>query len=254
MNIQNNRSKFTIIFILFLTMILALTACQPEAPAPDSAAPEAANTPAANADDGAAEMPSSVVVDIEYDPATGGTAPFDTAYFFETLVDGEGAPLLAESGEISDDELDYIFTLHTGVLFQDGSLMDADAVIANFNRWFDAENELRGEGEYAAWKALFGGFKGEMDADGQPRSAFDGAEKVNNFTVLVHLNRPVPELMNGMSNPAFAILSPTSLAEGQFVGTGPYIVGEANADNLLLEPFANYWLGAKDESMVVDLK
>ncbi len=80
MNIQNNRSKFTIIFILFLTIILALTACQPEAPAPDSAEPEAANTPAANADDGAAEMPSSVVVDIEYDPATGGTAPFDTAY------------------------------------------------------------------------------------------------------------------------------------------------------------------------------
>lgn len=205
---KTNKIKL-IVFALLLTLALVMTACQPaqEAPAADSgeetAMDEPANTPVAEpsadeepAEDMAEEMP------VEY----------------ATLTDAAGAPMLAANAEVSDDELDYIIELETGVTFEDGSLMDADAVIANFNRWFDPENEYRGDGEYAEWMALFEGFKGELDEEGKLLSSFDGIEKVNDFTVLVHLNRPVDDMLAGLSDPAFAILSAEGLANGEEIG------------------------------------
>src|SRR5437762_8164622 len=114
-------------------------------------------------------------------------------YLYEGLVkmeSGSPAPALATAWIISEDGLDYIFNLRPGVAFQDGSPLNADAVIANFNRWFDQEDALRGAGAYTAWQNAFLGFKGEVDENGSPKSSFDGIEKVNDLTVLVHLNRP----------------------------------------------------------------
>src|SRR5437762_12525217 len=72
-------------------------------------------------------------------------------YLYEGLVkmeSGSPAPALATSWIISEDGLDYIFNLRPGVVFQDGSPLNADAVIANFNRWFDQKDALRGAGAY----------------------------------------------------------------------------------------------------------
>ena len=199
---KTNKTKF-IVLALLLTFALIMTACQTQADAPAPAADEEpmaepANTPEAEApmDEEPAEAPSGMDAEMGY----------------ETLTDASGAPLLAASAEVSDDELDYIIELNPGVTFDDGSLVDADAVIANFNRWFDPENEYRGDGDYAAWAALFGGFKGELDEEGMLLSSFDGIEKVNDFTVLIHLNQPVPDMLVGLSDQAFAILSPAALA------------------------------------------
>jgi ABC-type transport system substrate-binding protein len=202
---KTNKIKF-IVFAMLLIFALAMTACQAgqTTPAEDTAMDEPANTPVAeaSADEAPAEEPTVEVVPGE----------------LVSLTDAEGAPLLAINAEVSDDELDYIVELESGVLFGDGSLLDADAVIANFNRWFDPENEYRGDGDYAEWLALFEGFKGELDAEEKPLSAFDGIEKVNDFTVLIHLNRPVAGMLVGLSDPAFAILSPAGLANGEEIG------------------------------------
>ena len=212
-----------IIFALLLTFALTMTACQgqQEAPAADDVVAESANTPVADTpmDEEPAEGSSDMSMAVDADPAN-ETLSADVAYLFETLTDADGGPSLAAIGEASDDELDYIIELNTGITFHDGTLMDADAVITNFNRWFDPENEYRGEGEYAAWVALFEGFKGDLDAEEKLLSSFDGIEKVNDFTILVHLNRPVPELLVGLSDPAFSILSPAGLANGEYIGTG----------------------------------
>ncbi len=217
---KTQKTKF-ILFVLLLTFALMMTACQTAQDTPEPASgEEPMATPVAdtNVDEEPAEAPSNMVVDTGVDPAN--EALGDAASHFSTLTDASGAPLLAANAEISDDELDYILDLNTGILFEDGTPMNADAVIANFNRWFDPENETRGDGEYAAWAALFGGFKCELDETEKPLSTFDGIEKVNDFTVLIHLNTPVPNMLIGLSDPAFSILSPTALAQGEFVGTG----------------------------------
>jgi peptide/nickel transport system substrate-binding protein len=212
-----------IAFALLLTLALVITACggQDAAPAADDGAQETANTPVADAsaDEEPAEEATDMESDFDVDPANAELSA-DMAGYYETLTDASGAPLLAATAELSDDELDYLMDLNTGVTFNDGTLMDADAVVANFNRWFDPEDELRGEGDYPDWVALFGGFKGEVDSEGNLLSSFDGIEKVNDFTVLIHLNRPLPEMLEGLSDPAFSIVSPTALADGQFIGTG----------------------------------
>lgn len=204
---KTTKTKF-IVFALLLIFALVITACQAEQAATpamaDTAAKEPANTPVAaqsSTDEEPTEAPSEAM-----------------PMAYATLTDADGVPLLATSADVSDDELDYIINLETGVTFADGTLMDADAVIVNFNRWFDPKSEYRGDGDYVAWTQLFDGFKGDQDADEKPLSSFDGIEKVDDFTVLIHLNRPVKEMLVGLSDPAFAILSPEGLAKGEEIG------------------------------------
>ena len=201
---KTNKTKFMIV-VLLLALALVMTACgsaqdAPEAGAVAEEAPmeEPANTPEAetSAEEEPAEAPSEEMPAVDY----------------ATLTDADGGLVLLENAEVSDDELDYNLTLKTGVTFEDGTLMDADAVIANFNRWSDPENE------YPEWLALFEGFKGELDEEGKLKSSFDGIEKVNDFTVLVHLNRPVDNMLVGLGDPAFAVLSPDGLANGEEIG------------------------------------
>jgi peptide/nickel transport system substrate-binding protein len=152
------------------------------------------------------------------------------------------ASALAVDATASADNLDYIFTLRPGVSFHDGTAFDADAVTLNFNRWFDPEHPLHGAGGYDAWVASFGGYKGETNADGSPKSNFDGIEKVNDMTVLIHLNQPDPDFLVKLTNPAFSIVSPGALEGGAADGgTGPYIVGAWSGSSLSLEPFSGYW-------------
>ncbi|WP_234714493.1 ABC transporter substrate-binding protein, partial [Mycobacterium tuberculosis] len=61
---------------------------------------------------------------------------------FEGLVGTEPgtadpAPLLAESWESSEDGMSHTFALKEGVTFQDGTPFNADAVCANFDRWYN---------------------------------------------------------------------------------------------------------------------
>ena len=202
-------------------------------------------------------MPALVTVssDILLDPATASDVDslMLNGYIYEGLLrldsSGNPAAALATSWTISDDGLDYIFELRGNVTFHDGSAFNADAVLANFNRWFDPADATHGTGTYAAWQQYFLGFKGEVDANGQPVSSFDGVEKVNDYTVLVHLNRPMPDLLTVLAQPAFAMVSPASLAAGEgfgltaagSAGTGPYLVTSWTGESLVLSPNTGYW-------------
>jgi peptide/nickel transport system substrate-binding protein len=179
-------------------------------------------------------------------PATGTTSslPAEAAsHLYEGLVKVEGsdvAPLLAESWTVSDDGLDYIFNLRPGVSFHDASRLNADAVVANFNRWFDPGDPAHGSSDIAAWESAFGGFKGETTDDGKAKSIYDGIEKINELTVLIHLNTADPEFLGKIAAPAFVIVSPASFV-GADGGTGPYKLGSETNSSVTLEPFAGYW-------------
>lgn len=72
-------------------------------------------------------------------------------------------PGLAESWEVSEDGLEWTFHLREGVKFHDGTDFNADAVLVNWNRWWDPEDPLHvgHTGDFFYYGYFFGGFKGE---------------------------------------------------------------------------------------------
>jgi peptide/nickel transport system substrate-binding protein len=55
-------------------------------------------------------------------------------------VDGEAELALAESYDASDDATEYIFYLRRGVMFHDGSMLDANDVVATWAAGLDASS------------------------------------------------------------------------------------------------------------------
>jgi peptide/nickel transport system substrate-binding protein len=87
---------------------------------------------------------------------------------FESLADfkpgtTEVIPALAESWEVSDDGMEWTFHLREGVQFHDGTDFDADAVLINWNRWWDPNDPLHigNTGAFTYFKWFFGGLKGD---------------------------------------------------------------------------------------------
>jgi peptide/nickel transport system substrate-binding protein len=72
-------------------------------------------------------------------------------------------PALAERWEVSEDLLTWTFHLRQGIKFHDGTDLDADAVVFNFERWWDRDNpyHVGHTGNFVHWTFYFGGFKGE---------------------------------------------------------------------------------------------
>jgi ABC-type transport system substrate-binding protein len=271
---EMNRRMRNTWFVLSLALLasLLLAACRPE-PAPIETPaveeePEVSESQPAETE--AVEVPTEPEVeaevevrtqdgvskDIRLDPAIAedDDSLLVSGYIYENLVQLEDdipSPALATSWVVSEDGLDYIFYLRPGVTFHDGTPLNADAVIANFNRWFDPEDPLRGTvGTYDAWENVFLGFKGETGEDGSATSTFDGIEKIDDLTVLAHLSRQDPTFLLNLTLVYFGIASPTALASsgddygtqaGSAVGTGPCYVSEWTDESLTLLPNPDYW-------------
>jgi peptide/nickel transport system substrate-binding protein len=73
-------------------------------------------------------------------------------------------PWLAERYTVSDDGLTYTFYLRQEIIYQDGSPFDADAVVFNFERWWDPDNRYhRGRrGKFRFFQLVFDGFRGDV--------------------------------------------------------------------------------------------
>lgn len=243
-------------FVLLLTFLFLMTGCQPAGtPTDTSLMPVAEETSTATPPPAQIEEPPmQISTDINLDPALAQDVDslMVSQYLYEGLVrlseSGNPQPALAESWVISDDQLDYIFTLRPTAVFSDGTPITPDVVVENFNRWFDPQHPLHGNNDFAAWGRTFLGFHGEKDAGDRAKSTVDGIQKVDVNTVLIHLNRPVPDLLTYLTDPAFAILNPTALASGNYGGrdstiisSGPYTVSAWTDDGLTLAPNPSYW-------------
>jgi peptide/nickel transport system substrate-binding protein len=250
MNIQNPPSRFIIIF--FLVCILLVSGCQPQASATPTSAQE--ENPTATSAPATAEKPEIINANITLDPALTQDADSLTVsqYLYDGLVRldtaGSAQPALAESWIISDDQLDYIFTLRPGAKFSDGSPITPDVVVNNFNRSFDKKDPLHKSDNFKTWESIFLGFNGEKDDNKRPKSPVDGFQKVDVNTVIIHLNRPVPDLLTKLANPAFAILNPAALADSKYgsqgsniISSGAYVVSSWSDSGLTLAPNPNYW-------------
>lgn len=246
---QTSTIKFSSVLIIFLLLIAG---CAPKDDASDS-------TPQPDSPTSSNTMPEvgeviSVSKDITLDPAK--TIDSDSLmvsqYIYEGLVhldeNGEVQPGIAESWIISDDQLDYIFEIRPNAKFSDGSLITTDIIVDNFNRWFDPQSPLHGDGNYPTWLEIFLAFNGDRDAEDRAKSLVDGIQKVDNNTVLIHLTRPEPKLLEYVANPAFAILHPDSISSANYgtsdsniIASGAYIVSSWTDSGLTLTPNPEYW-------------
>lgn len=247
--------KNKLLFSVLVIAMLVLAACNGQAASPtENAGAQPQNTTAAPSTSQPSASTSAPAMPVLLDPALATSADAKTAisHVYEGLVrtDNNNSMVAALATNItpSQDNLDYVVTLRTGVTFHDGTALNADAVVMNFNRWFDPKNPLHGSGTYDTWVANFGGFKGDTDANGKPKSEFDGIEKQNDTTVILHLNTPDPNLSTKLSDPAFSIVSPAALQaagfgtpSGKDGGSGPYKIGTWNNSGLTLDPFSSYW-------------
>lgn len=123
------------------------------------------------------------------------------------------APALASSWEVSDDGLEYTFTLQEGVTFHDGTEWNADALMYNITRYMD-ENDPNYDPALITYYAVL--------------NYVDSVEAIDDMTVQFTLNEPFAFFLADLYNVYFA--SPTSLDEGGSaeqarnpVGTGPFI-------------------------------
>jgi peptide/nickel transport system substrate-binding protein len=149
---------------------------------------------------------------------------------FDSLLwvneEGEIEPALAESWEISDDGLEYIFHLREGVTFHNGEPFNADSVVFSWNRYTNPD---------LAWNERW-------------RMA-DKVEKVDDLTVKITTTEPKPLLLRTIASHHWSIVPPgyfEEVGEVEFgnspVGTGPFMfVEQVTGDHITYKANPNYW-------------
>ena len=183
----------------------------------------------------AALAQDSITVAIQLEPPnldpTGGAAQaIDSVLYanvFEGLTrfaaDGAIIPALAESWAVSDDGLVYLFQLHDGVTFHDGTTMDAEDVKFSLDR-------ARAEDSTNAQKALFAGITEVLVVD--------------RLTVQITLDQPNGNFPFNLAWGDAVIVAPESI-EGiatNPVGTGPFAFADwVQGDRIELIRSDSYW-------------
>jgi peptide/nickel transport system substrate-binding protein len=164
------------------------------------------------------------------DPTAGAAAAIDEVLYanvFEGLTrigpEGQVLPALAESWTVSDDGLVYVFKLHAGVTFHDGSAFDADDVKFSLDR-------ARAPDSTNAQKTLF--------------AAIDTVEALDPATVKVTLKHPQGAFLYNMGLGDAVIVAPESAATNKEspVGTGPFrFESWARGSAITLARNPDYW-------------
>ena len=235
--------SFGLFLLLLLSVVLA--ACNAETtdePTTDNTETETVENP-----EGDTESVPQVLVfgrggdSVALDPAivTDGESFKVTQNLFETLLNfGEEDttihPGLAESWEISDDNLQYTFKLRQGVKFHDGTDFNAEAVVKNVERW------------KAGTEEQFYYFNSMFKAEGEDIITEVTAQ--DEHTVIFKLSRPQAPFLKNIAMSPFGIASPTAFeAAGDTfgdapVGTGPFkFVDWKRSDSITIEKFEDYW-------------
>ncbi|MBA2666136.1 MAG: ABC transporter substrate-binding protein [Trueperaceae bacterium] len=144
-----------------------------------------------------------------------GLVRFDSA--------GEIVPALATDWSVSDDGLEWTFTLRSGVSFHDGSDFTVDDVIAKFERAMDPDSGHTNAAYYAAIESV--------------ESAMDGA------AVVFRLSEPSRSLLYNLARPD-SIIYPAGTHETQRtqpIGTGPFRFAQyVEGSEVRLERFEGY--------------
>jgi len=153
-------------------------------------------------------------------------------YLTITGADNVTRPLLAEKWVPSDDLKTWTFHIRKGVKFGNGDELTADDVIVNIKRWLDPNV---GSSMVGMLNTMLSEEDGK-DKDGKAikvkRMIEGSAEKVDDYTVRIHLTSPdlsIPEKMYHypavIVHRSFAEKG-ANIAKNPDLGTGPYTLTE----------------------------
>jgi peptide/nickel transport system substrate-binding protein len=214
---------------------------------------------------------------VTFDPfyASDGESFRVARQMFEGLVGtkpgtADPAPLLAKEWEVSEDGLTNTFTLQTGVKFHDGTDFNAEAVCANFDRWYNVPETAQVPDYSYYYGSLFRGF---ATGDTAKAAVYDSCSADGADKAVVKLQKPFAGFIAALSLPAFSMQSPTALEKYQDdaakdprvteygsahpTGTGPFKFGAWNkGENVTLVRNDDYW-GEKakiDKAIVVAIE
>ena len=163
---------------------------------------------------------------------------------YDTLVsiteDGyEGC--LAESWTISEDGKIYTFKIRDGVTFSDGTVCDANAILANFNAIIENKNRH-------TWLEMM--------------NLLVGVSAPDDHTFVIELSEAYYPMLTelGCIRP-FAMISPNCMIDGStkdgvsgYIGTGPYVLTDFETDQYaVFKRNENYW-GEKPEIERITVK
>ena len=205
----------------------------------------------------------TVVVGISTDPPTLDTLHGNlqvtrvTAQICENLVSEDPAsagstfsgmvPGLAERWEVSEDGLTYTFHLRHGVVFSDGEVFNAAAMVANFDR------VLNPESPYYSPVASGHAQAGRLLA---PVASY---EAVDDYTFIVTLGSFFPNFLLDLRNRILGVVSPAAIeAHGDSMSgehlacTGPFMFASRDVgSSITLVPNPTYW-AAEERGPYVD--
>ncbi|WP_102144653.1 ABC transporter substrate-binding protein [Mycobacterium hubeiense] len=168
-----------------------------------------------------------------------------TAYFsfqvlenvYDTLVEPDAnlqmRPALAESWDVSPDQLTWTFHLRRGVQFHDGSPFTADDVVYSYRRIID-----------------------EQLANVDKFSAVTEVRALDESTVAIRVEQPTPNLLTNLGGfKGMAIVARKNVESGQIathpIGTGPFaFASQRSGDSIVLKANPGYWAGAPKVSGV----
>lgn len=229
-------------FLMLLLLATALYGCSS-----DNASD---NTEGDSGDSGDSGEPKVLIFgrggdSVSLDPiaVTDGESYKVTKNIFDTLVnfgeqDTEIHPGLASEWTAAEDGLTYTFTLEEGVKFHDGTDFNAEAVVANFERWAAGNAD-----QFPYYGSMFGGFG---DEEGH---VIDSVTATGDYEVEFKLKRPQAPFLKNLAMSSFGIASPTAFeaAGDKFgdapVGTGPFkFVEWKRNDSITIEKNADYWV------------
>ena len=146
------------------------------------------------------------------------------------MLDDQGnlAPMLALSAEVSEDKKSWTIRLRQGVTFHDGTPFNADAVVNHWTRMLAPENKFQYRFVIRPIRSV---------------------EKVDDYTVRFQLEHPwilFPLILSSPRGTMLTIPSPTAVAADSQnrapVGTGPFMFKEwRSADQFVVVKNPRYW-------------
>ncbi len=156
-------------------------------------------------------------------------------------ADGAVIPDLAESWQTSPDGISYTFTLRPGVLFHDGTTLDAGDVVYSFTRILDPA-----VGSSRAW--VLEAIKGAAAFMAGRAESVAGLEALGPLTVSITLERPLAHFPALLAMPAAYVVSPEAAEQWgpdfgyHPVGTGPWrLVSWREGVGMRFEAFGGYF-------------